>query len=104
MNHDEELSRIEEKIDGHIVIHDQDNKKLLWWIISTLITLLVIGASGFMSLGEAKQKISNIEVTNLELKNNQKDFVTRAELSGAIALFNNKIDNLSEKIDRLILK
>jgi flagellar basal body-associated protein FliL len=95
MEHEAELARIEKKIDGHIVVHEEDNKKLLWWIIGTLLTLILIGASGFVSLGSSQEKIAT-------LQNNQKDFVTRAELTGAIALFNNKIDNLSEKIDRLI--
>jgi peptidoglycan hydrolase CwlO-like protein len=91
----EEITRIEEKFDNHIAKYDDDYKKLLWWIVGTLVTILILATSTFKSIGSNEQKISQLET-------NQKDFVTRAELTGTIALFNNKMDNLSEKIDRLI--
>jgi hypothetical protein len=94
MEHD---SSIEKKLDDHIMKHDADYNKLLWWIIGTLITLILSGSGIFVSLGHDQERLDQIE-------KDQNEYVTKAELQGTIALFNNKIDNLTEKIDRLLLR
>jgi hypothetical protein len=94
MEHEES---IEKKLDAHIMKHDTDYNKLLWWIVGTLLTLLLSSSGLFISMGKDQERITQIE-------NDQAEFVTKTELQGTIALFNNKIDNLSEKIDRLLLR
>jgi hypothetical protein len=93
----EHESSIEKKLDDHIMKHDADYNKLLWWIIGTLVTLLMTASTGFISIGKDQERIAQIE-------KDQNEYVTKAELQGTIALFNNKIDNLTEKIDRLLLR
>ncbi len=85
---------LEEKLDKHIEKHDVDNTKLLWWIISVLIMLLVTASGGYVSFGRNDQRLANLESV-------QKEFVTRAELTGAIALINNKFENISDKLDEI---
>ena len=92
----EEITHIEIKLDRHMEKHDEDYAKLLWWIIGTLVTVVIFTSGLFISMGKDSQRID-------EIYNNQNDYVTRAELTGAIALINNKFENISSKLDDIKL-
>lgn len=87
-------AELEKKIDDHIAQHDVDYKKLLWWIITTLITLLIASAGGFVTIGNDQQRI-------LQLEKLQEANVSKVEFTGTIALWNNKMDNMNEKLDSI---
>lgn len=86
------LKRIEDKVDSHVAKHDEDYKRLLMWIISTVIGLLVGGISIFITWGSTVEKVNQLE-------EEQSEKVDRVELQAAIALIDNKFDNINEKLD-----
>lgn len=86
------FARIEEKLDEHIKRHDEDYKRLLLWIVSTVIGLVIGGVSIFVTWGSTLEKVDQLE-------KEQADKVDRQELQAAIALIDNKFDNINEKLD-----
>lgn len=92
MNGETALAHIEEKIDTHIEQHNEDYKKLLWWIIAVLIGLLGSVAAWFISIGTIQEKVTQLESDN-------KDKVTRQELLSTILLIDEKFKNINEKLD-----
>lgn len=92
MNGETALAHIEEKIDTHIEQHNEDYKKLLWWIIAVLIGLLGSVAAWFISIGTIQEKVTQLESDN-------KDRVTRQELLSTILLIDEKFKNINEKLD-----
>lgn len=93
----EHESNIERKLDEHIEESNKEYRRLLGGILSTVLGLIIGTASMFVSIGHDQERLDQLERA-------QQNFVTQTELQGAIALFNNKIDNLTEKIDRLLLR
>lgn len=92
MNEQTTLDHIERKIDAHIEQHNEDYKKLLWWVIGVLIGLVGSVATWFISIGSIQEKVSQLEADN-------KDKVTRQELLSTINLFDEKFRNINEKLD-----
>lgn len=86
------LGHIEEKIDNHIDQHNEDYKKLLWWIIAILVGLVGSVGTWFISIGAIQEKVNQLETDS-------KDKVTRQELLSSIDLINNKFLNINEKLD-----
>lgn len=93
----EHEASIEKKLDEHIEESNKEYRRLLGGILSTVLGLIVGTASLFISIGHDQERLEQLE-------KDQQEYVTKTELQGAIALFNNKIDNLTEKIDRLLLR
>lgn len=92
MNDSTSLTHIEEKIDNHIEQHNEDYKRLLWWIIAVLIGLIGSIAAWFTSVGAIQEKVVQLEADN-------KDKVTRQELLSTILLIDEKFKNINEKLD-----
>jgi hypothetical protein len=88
----ESFLRIEEKLDEHIKRHDEDYKRLLFWIISTIIGLVIGGISIFVTWGATLEKVSQLE-------KEQDSKVDRQELQAAISLIDNKFENINDKLD-----
>lgn len=86
------LEHIKSKIDTHIVQHNDDVKRLLWWIITVLIGLIGAVATWFISVGSLQEKVMQLEADN-------KDKVTRQELLSTVVLFDEKFKNINEKLD-----
>lgn len=88
---DSVIDRVEQKIDDHIVKHDEDYKKLLWWLIGILVALLGSFATGFITIGADQNRI-------LQLEKQQEASVSRVEFNGSIELMNNKLKNIDDKL------
>jgi hypothetical protein len=88
----EQFNRLEKKLDDHIKRHDEDYRKLLLWIVSTVIGLVIGAVSIFVTYGQTIEKVSK-----LEEENSQK--VNRTELQASIDLINEKFNNINEKLD-----
>lgn len=87
-----DITRVEEKIDAHIEQHNEDYKKLLWWIIAVLIALVGSTATWFISIGTLQEKVAQLEAGS-------KKGVTQQELAALIELTNVKFQNINEKLD-----
>lgn len=92
MNGEKTLENIESKLDDHILRHDEDYKKLLFWIIGTLFGLIGMIAAWFISVGTIQEKVSQLEEES-------KDKVTRQELLSTISLIDERFKNINEKLD-----
>lgn len=92
MNTETDMARIEKKLDEHIVRHDQDYKKLMMWVVSTLVGLILASISMFVTYGQTLEKVSQLE-------NQINKKVERQELSSVINLFDEKFSNINEKLD-----
>lgn len=88
----EQFQRLEEKLDNHIKRHDDDYKKLLLWIVSTLLGLVLGGISMFITYGQTIEKVSRLEEETSEK-------VSRTELQSSIELINEKFSNINQKLD-----
>lgn len=88
----EQFQRLEEKLDAHIKRHDDDYKKLLMWIVSTLLGLVLGGISMFITYGQTIEKVSRLEEETSEK-------VSRTELQSSIELINEKFSNINQKLD-----
>lgn len=86
------LKRVEDKLDTHIKKHDEDYRKLILWLASTIIGLVVSAVSMFVAYGQTVEKVNQLEIDNEEK-------VDRKELQSAISLIDNKFDNINEKLD-----
>lgn len=90
MEHD--IETLQTDLKGHIKKHDEDYTKLLWWVISILVIIVGAVASFYMQYGALNNRVSQVE-------EKQKDFVSNVQLAGAIALFDEKLKNISENVN-----
>ena len=86
------LQRLEEKLDNHMLRHDEDYKRLLWWIIGTLISLIIGGVSILITYGQTVEKVNRLE-------SEQSNKVDRQELQASVLLIDEKFKNVSDKLD-----
>lgn len=95
MNGEQALSHIESKLDSHIEQHNEDSRKLLWWLVSILIGLIGTLGTWFVTYGSLQEKVMKIEA-------DQKELVTRDEYKGLLNLLDERFKNLNEKLDKII--
>lgn len=88
----EQFQRLEEKLDNHIKRHDEDYKKLLLWIVSTVIGLVIGAVSIFITYGQTIEKV-------YQLEEETEDKVDRSELQASVLLIDEKFANINEKLD-----
>lgn len=86
------IERVEHKIDTHIDKHNEDYKRLLWWIIGSLIGVMASTAAWFVSMGSMQEKV-------FQLESDTKDKITRQEFLSFVELMNVKFTNINEKLD-----
>ena len=91
MTEETEINEIKSDLKAHVIKHDEDYKKLLWWIIATLVTMIFALAGGFLSLGHDQERISQLE-------KQQETYISRVEFTGTVALMNNKLNNIDDKL------
>jgi len=90
--HEESLQHIEKKIDDHVIKHDEDYKRLLIWVITTLIALIGVTATWFTTAGALQEKVLQLEVKS-------SDSISRDEWEGSLDLFDEKFKNINDKLD-----
>jgi hypothetical protein len=90
-----ELAQLEKRLEEHIEKHDADYRKLLFWIITTLVALM--GASGgfWIQYGNLESEVQH----NAEEVNKIRDsFITEKDLIATVNLFDAKLRPISEDI------
>lgn len=86
------IEHIEKKIDLHISKHDEDQKKLFYWAIGILLSLLGTVMTGFITYGSIQEKVMTIE-------KRQESFVTQQQFNGLNNLLDERFRNMNEKLD-----
>lgn len=94
MSEETTIERVEHKIDTHIEKHNEDYKRLLWWIIGSLIGVMGSTAAWFISMGTMQEKVAQIE-------RNEQTYVTRVEFDGLENLLTEKFTNINNKLDEI---
>lgn len=89
---EDSLNHIEKKIDDHVVKHDEDYKRLLIWVITTLVALIGATATWFTTVGALQEKVSQLEIRS-------SNSISRDEWEGSLDLFDEKFKNINDKLD-----
>lgn len=88
-----ELTQLEDRLEDHIKKHDEDYKKLVWWIVGVLGTLLAVSGGFWTQYGKLESEVAH---NTDEIENIRSSFVTAKDLSAATALFDSKLDTIRQ--------
>lgn len=88
-------THIEEMLQMHIERHNEDYKKLLWWVIGTMGALVASTATWFINYGTLQEKVNTLE-------RKQQDSVTQQQLNGLRELLDERFKNIDYKLDKIL--
>ena len=88
-----ELTQLEQRLEDHIQKHDEDYKKLVWWIVGVLGTLLTVSAGFWTQYGKLETEVAH---NSDEIETIRDSFVTASDLSASTALFDAKLETIRQ--------